>query len=294
MRTYHLDLQNYARTRIESGNTSFAKNISLCERPIRELCARYDIKGKTVLSLGAGDAFEEYWMAVSDNRLTLVDITDPVAEYEAALSSEVQNDRYIVGDAGEFVDGCEETFDILYISSLHPDEIRREELQADFVKTRTFMQAVNHRTWKAGTEAYHPIIERALRLVKSDGLIILQHYRGGLDIRFNPDYVADLERQFGRHGVRVVELHHFRASPAHLLVTARLCDRHSLSRFRVWLMGCPEITIFHGRYDNDINKDVVRIDDAPPPEHLALSSRQVAKRTLRVALGWIKRDRRVR
>jgi hypothetical protein len=261
VRQYSIDLRSYARARINAGDATFSRNLELCKGPIEQLCDRYQLRGKHILSLGTGDGFEEYWMTPA-NRLTMVDINDPIAEFsDAARGAGTPADRYFVVDAQKFVSECDDNFDVLYVSSFHPDEFRREALQADFVKVRSPDDAYNYITWKAGTPPYHHTIEDALRLVKNDGLIILQHYRGGIDVTANPQYLRDVIQQFDRHGVRLAELHHFRESPKHLLVTARRCDQTGIRGFQAWIKGRPAITTFHGRYDNPINRDVVRIDD---------------------------------
>jgi hypothetical protein len=258
---YSVDIRSYARARAAAGDSTFAKNMALCKKPIEQICNRYQLRGKHVLSLGTGDGFEECWMAPA-NRLTMVDISDSVAAFkEAARGTGTPADRYFVADAHDFIGQCQETFEVLYVSSFHPDELRREAIQTDFRKMRSPDEADNYITWKAGTPAYHHIIEDALDLVKPDGLIILQHYRGGIDITANPQYVDDIVWQFARHGVHLVELHHFRESPMHLLVTARRCSKAGIQQFRSWLKGRPPITTFHGRYDNPLNQDILRIEE---------------------------------
>jgi hypothetical protein len=256
---YLFEMRSYASARM-ARDAKFRHNVEVCRPPIRQIQERFDLRVKNILSIGAGDCFEEYWLSPANN-ITAVDINDSLREF-AAGSKGVgwPGDRYIVQDAAEFVEECNETFDLVYISSFAPDEYRREELQAEFVKQRSEEEAYNYITWRAGTKPYHPIIESALRLVKQNGLIILQHYRGGVDVVTNPHYLRDIAIQFGTYGVRLIEAYHFRASPQHLLVVATKRDQDGAGKYGNWLKHRTKITTFHGRYDTDINKDVVQLE----------------------------------
>lgn len=153
-------------------------NIALCKEAIAQLVDRYCLRGSHLLSLGAGRAFEEFWMAKAGCSLTLVDLDlDPVARLEDHLSSlppassESETLDYVIGDALEY---CEHappaTFSALYVSSLHPDEIRRETIQAAFVAERTESARQSYLTWPKGTRPYS---KRYRRL--RDGASRLKH-----------------------------------------------------------------------------------------------------------------------
>lgn len=53
------------------------RNIAKCEQPIRQLIDRYDIKGKSVFSIGPGSAHEEYhFLIYGQCPITFVDIDE--------------------------------------------------------------------------------------------------------------------------------------------------------------------------------------------------------------------------
>src|SRR3954469_1841944 len=85
---------------------------------IRQLIERYDLRGKKVLSLGAGIAREERWLAeLGGNELTVIDI-DEHKGIEPFLQSckEKGTLKYIIGDA--LIGKNFPATDILYMSSL--------------------------------------------------------------------------------------------------------------------------------------------------------------------------------
>lgn len=262
MKKYQLSLERYASVR-GARDPGYVTNLELVRAPIQQLMARFDVRGKSILSIGAGDCFEERWMAPA-NKVTAVDISDRMSGFDEAFQADGP-DQYIVQDAAEFIESCRDHFQLVYISSFEPDEYRREQLQQAWRDRRTAGQRSRHVTWEPGETPYHPVIESSLRLVRPGGLVILQHYRGGVNVVANPHYFRDVETQFSRHGVNLVEAHHFRASPQHLLLVAMKHDPIGVQRYRDWLRDRPAITTFHGRYNDPINRDVVRIDP-PNPE----------------------------
>jgi spermidine synthase len=92
-------------------DASFRHFIELCRTPMEQLQQRFDLRAKNILSIGAGDCFEEYWWSQA-NRITAVDISDCLREHLALPVRGRTNDRYFVEDAAMFVDECKETFDL--------------------------------------------------------------------------------------------------------------------------------------------------------------------------------------
>lgn len=138
-------------------------NIAMCEAAIRQLVDRYELASKDILSIGAGRTFEEYWMGKTGCRLTRVDLDlDTVARLEEHLLSlppalaAPETLSYVIGDALEYCKSAAfAKFGVLYVSSLHPDEIRREEIQKTFIAERTEVAGQSYLTRPRGTRPYH-------------------------------------------------------------------------------------------------------------------------------------------
>ena len=229
----------------------------LCRDAMLGLIERYQLAGKSVLSLGCGESFEEFWFHDNGCSLTLNDIDlhfDPEGCQGTGLI-------FYHGDAGAALADIEDgQFDLLYVSSFHPDEIRREEIQAEFATRRSPEQAYHHVTWPEDEMPYHETLHAALSKVRDGGLAIFQHYRGGVYIDSNPHYLDAIEKQFQSMGVRLLEVYVFRRSTAHLLVVGYKGDAAPALELSKALKARPEIKTFHGRYgDKDISTDVLNV-----------------------------------
>ncbi|HEY6258035.1 MAG TPA: hypothetical protein VIY51_19805, partial [Xanthobacteraceae bacterium] len=166
---------------------------------------------------------------------------------------------YIVGDAAELVGSSDGRYDLVYVSSFHPDELRREGLQR---RTSPGKEDFSLAIWPRGEEAYHPTLMSATRLVRDGGLAIFQHYRGGANVALDPHYLADVQWQFVAHGLSLLEVYAFAVSPRILLVVAikgSLDDAAALSRV---LSTRPAVKEFFGRHPGKWRKHAVRVFSA--------------------------------
>lgn len=231
-------------------------NRGYCRDAMLGMVERYQLASKSVLCPGAGEAFEEFWLFQNDCELTLNDIDLPIDADDCPGTGLV----FYHGDAGEALEDIQDgQFDLLYVSSFHPDEIRREAIQTDYATRRSPEHAYHHVTWPDDKLPYHTTIYDALAKVKDGGLAILQHYRGGVCIDSNPHYVEAIERQFKSAGLQLLEVYTFRRSTAHLLVVGYKGDASHALEFSKSLQARPEIKTFHGRYgDKEISTDVVK------------------------------------
>lgn len=247
-----------------------------CRKPINELIARYDLAGKSILSLGAGEAFEEFWYSEAGCRLTLNDINPA---YENALSRLAPaappspNLDYVVGDAAEFLRGNREHFDLLYVSSFHPDEIRREKIQQEFIRgyMRHWLRIVSWvgrrfgfrhsiASWPRDAQTYVDTLFHAFEHVRPGGMIIFQHYRGGVSLDSNPHYVEDVASQFSQRGATLLEVFAFRKSPGNILVVASKENEIDAAQSMKRILQRPPLTVFHGRFANEtLKSDVVKV-----------------------------------
>jgi hypothetical protein len=322
MNTYDVRASEYyaglTDTEIGSIPTSFVgtKNVFLCEAAMSGLIARYDLAGKSILSLGAGIAFEENWFHRAGCRLTLNDLDQPSVGIEGYLRTLTRVDeslpdmlRYEIGDAADSVKKyAPSAFDVLYVSSFHPDEIRREMIQEEFKKCRSDEEARHNITWPSDEKAYIEVMMLAIERVRPGGLVIFQHYRGGVYSDANPHYLKAVQVQLAENGATLLEAYAFRKSPPHMLLVAYRGDAEQALEFaRQQLSDRPCIRTFHGRYpDEAIKTDVVKIFDIADvsirpesafldPQSQALSSvveavvpqaqRSIVQRLIRVAVS---------
>jgi hypothetical protein len=227
MPTFHIDIAQYYERLLQ--DRQMAEWAAMCEKPIKQLIARYDLAGKSILSLGSGEAFEEYWFHKAGWRLTLNEISGKIATTLRTIP--VGDDRFVIDDAAKWLALSNETFDVVYASSFAPDEHRRESM------------LVGGR-WQTGNDPFSSVLIDA---AKRGQVSIFQHYKGGV-----PNvavYLKDIRRQFAGSGLRLEEA---------------FCFRHSVKNFPVIasrnkIKKQAQLTTFHGRYhDKTISTDIIR------------------------------------
>lgn len=250
---------------VEQGEEGFVPRAlaQRCAPAMNGLIARYGLAGKRVLSLGSGEAFEEFWFYKASCTLVLNDL-DETGSFERYLqllpSPGSARLDYVTSDAGALVEklGGRESFDVLYVSSFHPDEMRREEMQQDFRARRSVVAKARFVTWPRGEAPYHDTLVSAAGCIGAGGLAIFQHYRGGVNVAANRHYLRDVARQFGEHGLTLLEVYCFCEAPAVVLVVAIKAGAADAQRHARELAGRPAIRSFHGRYPDDKRNNVVR------------------------------------
>lgn len=208
---------------------------------IGQLVRRYGITGKSILSLGAGLATEEYYLWKAGNRLTIVDI-DEHQGIEPRLKDLPPGDmHYIIGDANEVEIG--EPCDLIFTSSLTPDEIRRDDiLRKPDAETRRRMLELNNGSWEWPwwEDPFHPLLMRTTRHLGDDGLMIIQSYYGGFDVLDQRYYLWACDRQLAEHGMTLLEVYRFAKTTGVMLYVAGKGGPRSFPL-------TPAITAFHGR-----------------------------------------------
>jgi hypothetical protein len=179
---------------------------------MQELVARYELTGKSVLSVGAGAGYEEKQFAIAGNDLLLIDI-DEGGSLLLTLKGlpEKPGLSYWIGDAAEFELGVG-SHDVVYFSSFTPDELRRASIVRD--------NADQGRPWAVSDDPFHPVVMAYMSALKENGLFILQSYNGGLDTAYNLDYIAACRRQLAEHNLHLVEVHRFKQTHGVMLYTA--------------------------------------------------------------------------
>lgn len=245
-------------------------HIQACSEPMRQLIKRYDLSNCNILSVGPGRAHEEFWFNESGAQLTLVDLcqnfdSDDMPSFLKTLSAINNGLTYIVGDCAEFTKTYKGSqFDVIYLSSFEPDELRREDIQLRFRETRSEEQrmAAPYVTWPKDEFPFMDMVMATIPLLKDGGLFFHQSYRGGADVVENPGFVEAMRTQLQQNGVELAELYCFRKSPGIILLVGIKGDQVSaLSSLRE-IQKRPELTTFHGRYPhNDLKNDIIKIFD---------------------------------
>lgn len=201
------------------------------ESCMQELIARYDITGKSVLSVGAGGAFEEKHFARSGNEVLLIDI-DEGGGILPRLEAMPQKPgiSYWIGDAAEFENGLG-SYDVLYYSGFTPDELRR----ASIVRTN----ANEARSWAIDDDPFHPVVMGYTSAINDGGLLLIQSYCGGIDHDYNANYLAACQRQLAEHDLYLLEVHRFTSTHGVMLYAAIKGKRQRAP--------AEPISQFHGR-----------------------------------------------
>jgi hypothetical protein len=254
---------------IENSRVRYGK---MCQRAIAELVDHYALAGKNVISIGAGGGHEEFHLWRAGCQLTLLDNAPGNEEFVSALPPADKQDalRYYCEDLQYFLDNTpEDLHDLCYISSFHPDEFRRGDVQEAFRAANppgTF-EDQPYKSWPDDAEPFADYIMACVKVIAPDGLFICQSYCNGVDVINNPHFIDLIGAQFRRHGLELLEVHYFRKSPVHILVASIKANRKRAMLFSQRLRCNPQITTFHGRYDyEDIKTDVrlaFALDDEP-------------------------------
>jgi hypothetical protein len=189
-------------------------------RAVGELIARYGIRNRRILSLGGGISREERYLAeLGPNDVTVIDLDQPNGNIEPALRQAPPGAmRYFIGDA---LEPWNEPFDVLYLSSFYPDEMRRHEL------------LTARRVWPADADPFHPAVMGHAEKLPPGGWMFIQSIGYSLDVSYHPNYLPACVAQLDRHGLRLVEVHRFTVSKGVMLYAA--------------IKLGPALTTFHGR-----------------------------------------------
>lgn len=247
-----------------------AFDLKICEKEMENLINRYGIHNKDILSIGSGTAHEEYWFCVKgDNRLILFDIDEsgtiepklktlstPSLSANTAANQPIQ---YYIGDFTKFKKGFSNQFDILYLSSFTPDELRRDTIKTAFGKKvkvdpwKKVIYDILHRekqedlNWPYWCAPFHESVYHSLSFVKRRGLVILQSYCGGIDVTYNPNYVNKIKKDFTQYGITLLDLFYLEASPAITLTVGFAGNEEEAKAFYHEQVKSVPLESFHGR-----------------------------------------------
>jgi hypothetical protein len=228
------------------------------EAAIAQIARRYDIKNKSILSLGGGTGAEEFYLWHHGNRLTIIDI-DEGGGIEPVLKRLAQgNLHYFVDDAHNVE--LTEKFDVLFLSGFTPDELRRSEIiQQRSGETYDRMLALNDGGWEWPwwVDPLHPIVMRFAAQLRTGGTMIVQSYCGSLDAAYQRYYLWAFDRQLEQVGMRLREVYRFANLTGIMLYVA--------SKGTVNWPLFPPITRFHGRTEPE-RIQCLRLAGPPPQQ----------------------------
>jgi len=230
--------------------------VAACDPVVGQLVERFDLAGKTLMSVGAGCAHEEAALLRHGMRRALLFDIDPESSIEPTLRRLHRPDRtqapfvYVVADflAAPPPQEDLEGIDVLYFSGFTPDELRRGEISERHRRSaRPHPSADQHADphWPAATSPVHDVVPRAIdRYLEDGGLFVLQSYTAGVDVLRNPGYVSQWRDVLGRHRVALIEVYYFRAAPG---VTLWIGMKQAGGVALPDLTARPPLTRFHAR-----------------------------------------------
>jgi len=227
----------------------------LCEKAIKQLIKRYNLKGMDVLSIGPGGGHEEYWFGIKGgNRLTFFDI-DEHGEIESELKKmanlpHVDNTNkvidYYIGDFTKCGLAISKKFDLLYLSGFTPNEVRRAHgpirIIRRLLKFKIF-RAIN--LFAIMREPFHNSMYKAFSMAKPNGLIIIQSYYGGIDVISRKSYVEAINRAFAKANIILLDFFCFESEPGVQLIVGFAGGKKQALEFYKNIVA--SITTFHGR-----------------------------------------------
>jgi hypothetical protein len=235
---------------------------SYLETPIKQLMQKYNIYNKSIISIGAGRGYEEYWFA-KENKVTLLDNQslplfdneEPILDYVTSLmppKSEDDELRYIIEDAVKYKEN--EKYDVVYLSNFPPDEYYKK-LQANVIRQfippvfSSLFRKMNIFTyWKRTWVPFHSSVRYIMsHYLKENGLFILQSYYAEVPGNF-PEYTEALKDFFKGNGMHLVRLYYYAFEPYKHLIIAFKGSKKELTDYVESIKNNKDITTFFGRH----------------------------------------------
>lgn len=217
------------------------KDTTVVREAMEQLIAKYELSDKNVIAIAPGLGIEEYWFYKNGCQLTFVDI-DQYGSIESLLQtlpSETAkgNLAYYIGDAYDYVKSyCDGGFQVLYISSLTIDEVRRKNI------------VEQNKYWPDDALPYLDLIEDCARkCVSQGGVFIYQTYYGGINPNENPHYIELVKQQLAQAGIILLHVYAFAASPGVMLTIGFKGSEREAVAYLEKIRNNPELTTFHGR-----------------------------------------------
>lgn len=219
------------------------------ELAMEQLISRFDLGGCAILSVGAGDASQEYWLHRAGATLFCVDLDEhgslaPQLERLSSESSGGDSFAYVIADATRPSPVFERQFDAVFFSGFTPDE----EWRIDIQKARSGSLPAAALGWPGdGKPLSPPVVKIVQHALRPGGLLVKLSYLGGPDVARSSTFLPSLVKQCRDEGLELVELYHLRNAPGvHLMIVYR-GERSEALRYAEGLADRPPITLIHGR-----------------------------------------------
>lgn len=253
-------------------NFSFTRDRDKVKKAMIQLIDKYNIKNKSVLSVGPGLGYEEYWFNENNCQLTFIDI-DETKSIEPYLKTVPDGEglTYILEDAREAIEILGKKYDICYFSGFTPDEIYRRDIQNEYYKS---LQKMNFilliiryillklhllgRSWPKYRDPFSSLVINISRnALKNGGLFILQSYYAGIDIKVNPHFVKLVKKQLSRAGISLLNIYYFKESSDVSLTVGYKGTKDQSNDYLNSIRNNPELTKFHGR--SEIHSKIIKV-----------------------------------
>jgi hypothetical protein len=231
----------------------FQRNISNCASSMTQLIERYNIKNKKVLSLACGNGFEEYHFLQHGNSLVMSDADLPYGTIKPWVEKcSVQHDTGVSFN----IEDCREApnrysnkakFDVIYISSLHPDEVYRGRIQSNYIKSNLLKSLFTFKTFPK-MDFYSEYVTPIFSILKPGGIIIMQHYGFTVPIALNESLIPNCSEHLNQFGLSHLETWAFKNNTGNCLNVFGKMNEDNAKELVTNLNGKPEISMLNGRY----------------------------------------------
>jgi hypothetical protein len=259
MATFFIDKEKFFSS--ECPFPDFQKNIRDCELPVKQLIDRYNIKNKKVLSLGCGNGFEEFHFTNYGNSIVLSDADLPYGNIRPWVEEcSVQHNTGLVFS----IEDCKDVsnrysnlpeFDVIYISSLHPDEAYRGRTQSAYIKSNIFKVLATFKTWPK-VDYYSEFVTQVFSILKPGGIVIMQHYGFTVPIVLNYDSIPNCSEQLKKYGLSHIETWAFKRDSGNILnVYGKHMTEVQIGHYLESLNKLPQLTTMNGRYSAKLQND---------------------------------------
>lgn len=242
--------------------------IEACVPVVRELVDRFDLRGRNLMSVGAGGGFEEIaFLKNGVRRAFLFDIDEhgqlqnilPQLHRPGNLNAPI---AYVLDDFTKVQPQRSdlEPIDFLYFSSFTPDELRRSQIRDEYMAPNSLIAKCQQKlrasdpNWPDATSPIHEIITAAIdQYLVDGGIFVLQSYCGGISPTWNPGYVTQWQRTLAAHDVELLEAYCFVVAPGVTLWVGQKCKApgaerdEKIKQTRSSLTNRPPLMTFHGR-----------------------------------------------
>lgn len=258
MASYFIDKEKYFSS--DSPFPDFQKNMKNCASSMTQIINRYDIKNKKVLSLACGNGFEEFYFLQAGNSLDMSDADLPYGTITPWVKKcAVQHETDVLFT----IEDCRDTpkryenkpvFDVVYVSSLHPDEAYRGRIQSKFIRSNLLKALLTFKTFPK-VDFYSEYLTPIFSILKPGGIVIMQHYGFTVPIVLNSSLIPDCSDQLKKFGLSHVETWAFKAETGNSLNVYGKMNESQTNEYLKYLDNKPAITVLNGRYYGKLAQD---------------------------------------